>query len=97
KPSANPGSPAHCGDRANAVTRWCCRRARYSWRGVLMSHLHRFYLPEPPAGDRVLLPPEEAHHALRVLRVQVGDLVALFDGRGREWSGRVAGCSKREV
>lgn len=62
-----------------------------------MPHLHRFHIPEPPTGDSFSLPPEEAHHALRVVRVQPGDRVALFDGQGREWLGQVAACTKREV
>lgn len=50
-----------------------------------MAHLHRFYVGEGLAesGD-CGLPPEEAHHAVRVVRVRPGDAIALFDGRGRQ-------------
>lgn len=38
------------------------------------------YAPEAVATDA--LPPQEAHHALRVLRLQRGDAVVLVDGNG---------------
>lgn len=43
-----------------------------------------------PTDRVVALPDDEAHHLARVLRARVGDEVYLFDGRGREWLGRVA-------
>jgi 16S rRNA (uracil1498-N3)-methyltransferase len=50
----------------------------------------RFYCPVPLApGAHVDLPPEPAHHATKVLRLDEGDAVSLFDGRGGEWSGRL--------
>jgi 16S rRNA (uracil1498-N3)-methyltransferase len=51
----------------------------------------RFFCPEPLAAGRVLTLPEAvAHHARRVLRLDVGDDVVLFDGCGGEYPGRVA-------
>lgn len=48
----------------------------------------RFHCPFPLApGATVDLPPEAAHHATRVLRMNEGDGVILFDGRGGEWFG----------
>lgn len=35
-------------------------------------------------GGEVALPDEEAHHALRVLRIKTGETVGIFDGRGTE-------------
>jgi 16S rRNA (uracil1498-N3)-methyltransferase len=63
-----------------------------------MPHLHRFFVPEntPDAGE-FALPQDEAHHALRVVRLREGDAVALFDGTGRELHGAVSTCTKREV
>lgn len=50
----------------------------------------RLFVPEPViADDCVSLPASEAHHATRVLRLRDGDDVRVFDGRGREWSGRL--------
>ena len=63
-----------------------------------MPHLHRFHVSrETPDTGFVDLSPEEAHHALRVVRVREGDPVLLFDGYGREWRGRVARATKRDV
>jgi 16S rRNA (uracil1498-N3)-methyltransferase len=47
----------------------------------MMKHL--FYSPpDTVAGDTVVFPSEEAHHALRVMRVKTGDQVAATDGEG---------------
>jgi len=56
----------------------------------------RLYVPLI-SGDteRVLLPKDEAHHALRVLRLAAGAPVRIFDGRGREWSGHLETGPKR--
>jgi len=63
-----------------------------------MSHVHRFYIfPEPVTGSEIPLPPEEAHHALHVVRVKAGDRVVLFDGQGREIEGLVSRATHREV
>lgn len=63
-----------------------------------MPHLHRFYTaPEAVSGGEAVLEAEEAHHALHVVRLRVGEPVALFDGMGREWLGHIARIGKREV
>jgi 16S rRNA (uracil1498-N3)-methyltransferase len=50
----------------------------------------RFYAPGLSSGSQVVdLPREEAEHLSRVLRLSVGDQVQVFDGRGREFSGKV--------
>jgi 16S rRNA (uracil1498-N3)-methyltransferase len=50
------------------------------------------------AGDEhVSLPKDEAEHLTRVLRLGVGDMVAVFDGRGREFLARVVTASRRDV
>lgn len=55
----------------------------------------RFHCPFPLApGAHVDLPPEAAHHAIKVLRMSDGDEVALFDGRGGEWTGRLLRVGK---
>ena len=52
--------------------------------------LPRFYAPALGDHDRgVDLPPDEARHLTRVLRLGAGDAVAVFDGRGREFRARV--------
>lgn len=44
-----------------------------------MKEVRFFYTPDPSSG---LLPAEEAQHALRVLRLQMGDELYLMDGQG---------------
>jgi 16S rRNA (uracil1498-N3)-methyltransferase len=52
--------------------------------------LPRFYAPELDASASfVTLPVEEARHLTRVLRLGVGDEVAVFDGRGTEFRATV--------
>ena len=46
-------------------------------------------------GEAVTLSEDESRHAARVLRLKPGDRVALFDGRGREWTGEIASNSDR--
>ena len=58
----------------------------------------RVLVPAITSTDRVVvLPDDERHHLVRVLRAKVGDEVHVFDGRGREWFGRVASLSGSEV
>jgi 16S rRNA (uracil1498-N3)-methyltransferase len=54
----------------------------------------------PAAGgsdEEVVLPVEEAHHLLRVLRLAAGSPVRVFDGRGREWQATVASAAGGSV
>lgn len=51
----------------------------------------RFFCPQPLVSRGMTeLPPAAAHHALRVLRLGVGDEVTLFNGDGGEFPGRIA-------
>jgi 16S rRNA (uracil1498-N3)-methyltransferase len=50
-----------------------------------------------PGDESVDLPRDEAEHLTRVLRLGVGDTVAVFDGRGREFLAKVALAAKRQV
>jgi len=60
--------------------------------------VHRFFAPALDPGDEtVVLPHEEGEHLTRVLRIGVGDTVAVFDGRGREWLARVVSAMRRDV
>ena len=60
--------------------------------------MHRFYLPpEHCAGAALRLHGREAQHALRVLRVKYGELVAVLDGIGNEFLCTVANCSRDAV
>lgn len=51
----------------------------------------------PETGGLVGLPEQEAQHAARVMRVQVGDLVTLFDGAGNEAEAQIAAVGRKSV
>jgi 16S rRNA (uracil1498-N3)-methyltransferase len=60
--------------------------------------VHRFFAPSLDPGDEaVTLPRDEGEHLTRVLRLGVGDTVAVFDGRGHEFLARVVSAVRREV
>jgi 16S rRNA (uracil1498-N3)-methyltransferase len=48
-------------------------------------------------GQESALPPDAAVHLLRVLRLQLGDAVVLFNGDGRDYAGRLLGGARREA
>lgn len=56
-----------------------------------------FATPVDPASGSVTLSADESHHALHVLRLGAGDEVRVFDGLGREWSGRIASLRHSSV
>lgn len=67
-------------------------------RTPIIQSVHRFFAPSLDSGDEtVALPRDEAEHLTRVLRLGVGDTVAVFDGRGQEFLARVASALRREV
>jgi 16S rRNA (uracil1498-N3)-methyltransferase len=60
--------------------------------------VHRFFAPSLDTGDElVTLPREEGEHLTRVLRLGIGDTIAVFDGRGHEFLGRIASAIRRDV
>jgi len=60
--------------------------------------MHRFYLPPKNCnGNSLRLDAREAHHALKVLRVKYGELVAVLDGVGNEFLCTVENCSRDAV
>jgi 16S rRNA (uracil1498-N3)-methyltransferase len=58
----------------------------------------RFYVAPASAvlapGARLALPEAAAHHAVRVLRLGVGDSVVLFDGNGGEYEGAITTATR---
>jgi len=60
--------------------------------------MHRFYLPpEHCRNSTIELTGDEAHHALRVLRIQIGERVTVLDGAGNELTCDVRAATKRTV
>jgi 16S rRNA (uracil1498-N3)-methyltransferase len=58
----------------------------------------RFYAPAAErAGDVIELPPDEAAHLARVLRLKPGASVRVFNGRGREFDGVVDAVARNHV
>lgn len=57
--------------------------------------LSRFYCPiEIATGQIIELPANVAHHAARVLRLEQGDEITLFNGNGGEFSAIIARISR---
>jgi len=60
--------------------------------------MHRFHLPPEQCRDSALeLSGDEAHHALRVLRIQTGERVTVLDGAGTEFICEVREATRRTV
>ena len=63
-----------------------------------MPHLFYFVVPSAtPKEGEVILQGEEAHHAIRVVRIKVGEPIAFIDGMGSKWLGEVAHISKNTL
>jgi 16S rRNA (uracil1498-N3)-methyltransferase len=53
--------------------------------------------PEHRDGDLAVLPPDEAHHAHKVLRLSAGALVMIVDGLGSAWRAELVAVTSRQV
>jgi 16S rRNA (uracil1498-N3)-methyltransferase len=63
-----------------------------------MTAVHRFFAPGLDPGDETAtLPRDESEHLTRVLRLGVGDMVSVFDGRGHEFAARVVHADRRDA
>ena len=57
----------------------------------------RYFHPDlPAAGGLIQLADDEAQHATRVMRVEIGDKIILFDGRGNEAEAEIISATRRE-
>jgi 16S rRNA (uracil1498-N3)-methyltransferase len=60
--------------------------------------MHRFYVaPENWQSDSPLLTGSEAHHCRNVLRLEPGDKIVLFDGRGRELTAEITSSDSSRI
>src|SRR5688572_26872826 len=58
----------------------------------------RFYVDAPlRAGGSCVLPEEAAHHALHVMRLDAGDALPLFNGRGGEYAARLSAVQLKRL
>ncbi len=58
----------------------------------------RIYFPGPiPDHGLCDLPSAKAHHVAHVLRLEPGDVVTLFDGRGVSYDAAISKCARGEV
>jgi 16S rRNA (uracil1498-N3)-methyltransferase len=56
----------------------------------------RFYVPGlDPSRDETVLPSDESHHLVRVMRLAAGDEIAIFDGQGHEFQARVVRADRK--
>ncbi len=58
--------------------------------------LKRFYVPEISA-EKIILPDFESHHAINVMRVEKGQIIEIFDGKGKYAQAKIIGISKSKV
>src|SRR5262249_32320184 len=66
--------------------------------GQINPSMHRFYIaPENWDTRGLALRGSEAHHALHVLRMQAGDKLVLFNGKGRELTAEIANVADHEI
>ena len=54
-----------------------------------------FVLPGSVTDDHAILDQEESHHLVRVLRLQRGETVELFDGTGALYTARIEQLGKQ--
>ena len=60
--------------------------------------MHRFYVePDNWHVPVLALRGSEAHHARNVLRMQVGDKLVIFNGKGRELTAEIANVAEEEI
>jgi 16S rRNA (uracil1498-N3)-methyltransferase len=60
--------------------------------------MHRFYLaPENWNPQELALRGSEGHHAHNVLRMQAGDKLVIFNGKGRELTAEIASVADHEI
>ncbi len=59
--------------------------------------VRRFLIGAPPEKGRTVLDADVSKHAVKVLRLEPGDAVVLFDGLGSEWPGVIEKASRKGV
>ena len=58
----------------------------------------RFFIsPEQVSGQRITISGEDVHHIVKVLRMKTGDELLLCDGKGAEYSAKIAQVNKSDI
>lgn len=60
----------------------------------MKENLHIFYAPDAAENAVVYLPDDEAAHCCKVLRLSVGDSIAIANGKGEVFSAVITICAK---
>lgn len=55
--------------------------------------MHQFYAPN--IASNPVLPPEESHHAVKVLRLTVGDTIVVLDGNGKSFYATISAADAK--
>lgn len=58
---------------------------------------YRFFHAQPPVDDQFKLAGDQAHHAINVMRYQVGDQIVIFDGQGTEHDAQIESLTKKQL
>jgi len=65
---------------------------------IVISFMHRFYvMPENWNADPPVLRASELHHARDVLRLEPGERVVVFNGRGHEIMAEITKVTRKEI
>lgn len=60
-----------------------------------MSHIARLFTPQPLVeGQEIPLPADQSRYLTRVMRLEAGAIVRVFNGRNGEWRCKLAGTPK---
>jgi 16S rRNA (uracil1498-N3)-methyltransferase len=58
--------------------------------------LSLFFVPEISDGSKVTVEGDEAHHAIKVMRMELGEEIQVADGKGNWAQGRIVEIDKEE-
>ena len=58
---------------------------------------YRFFHAQPPTDTGFKLAGDQAHHAINVMRYQLGDQIVIFDGQGTEYDAQIESLTKKQL
>ncbi len=87
--------------RSNVASRhpyWACHPFAISGAAKTAMRIPRIYVPQPlRPGHEIDLPAQAGEHIARVLRLERGHALRLFNGDGSEYAGEITAVAKRLV